>query len=79
LYSSSATLRAIEEIEGGCVYHFASPVPCELVFENFERAKSVAVETNAGELEVVVQFLPDTRLSEVSVQANGEFRVKAMF
>ncbi|HEX9996065.1 MAG TPA: hypothetical protein VGB45_02905, partial [Abditibacterium sp.] len=79
LYSSSATLREVEKTEGGCIFNFSSPVPCELVFDNFERAKSVTVENDSGALDIPVQKLPATSLSLLSVSTVGDFRVTAQF
>jgi hypothetical protein len=79
LYSSSATLREVEMVEGGCVFHFTSPVACEVVFENFERAKSVTVQGSSGALDIPVQNLPATSLSVLSVPASGDFRVTTQF
>jgi len=77
LYGSSAALHEVRAAASRIEYLMSSPSDAQLVFEGYDKAKSVKITSPAGkDLDFTPQSLPDSRLTLVCVPSSGDFRVK---
>ena len=77
LYSSTAQLLDYSFSKNEITYHFFSPVPSDLIFENFEKADVEVRDSSGKKIEYKSTVLEGSNKTCVTVQNRGEFLVIA--
>ncbi|HPG39656.1 MAG TPA: hypothetical protein PLP19_12900 [bacterium] len=76
LYSSTAELQDCQVTANGFIYEFNSPVPVQMVFDNFNRAERVwIVNDNNENIPVTTGVINDTGKTLLTADVQGRFFV----